>query len=75
MKNNLTQYQKDLSKLIALGESMSKDLISRSNETNEADKRIPGVFERNYQRWYTEASLLIRHVVPERHSEFESFYL
>ena len=75
MINNLYQYQKDLSELIALGESMSKNLFSRSNKTNEADKRIPGFFERNYQRWYTEASSLIRQLVPERHNEFESFYL
>nr|MBC8363367.1 hypothetical protein [Candidatus Desulfatibia profunda] len=75
MNTNLSQYQKDLSELIALGDSMSKNLFSRSNKTNEADKRIPGVFERNYQRWYTEASALIRQVVPDRHSEFESFYL
>ncbi|OPL11756.1 MAG: hypothetical protein AVO38_15615 [delta proteobacterium ML8_D] len=75
MKSNFSQYQKDLSKLIELSESMSKDLFSRSSETNETNKRIPGVFERNYQRWYTEASALIRQVVPERLSEFESFYL
>jgi hypothetical protein len=73
--NNLSQYQKDLSKLIELGESMLKDLFSRSDLTDEKDKLSHGFFEINYQRWYTEAASLLRQVLPDRHSEFESHYL
>src|SRR5260370_2383824 len=41
---------------------------------DESLKKARGSFEREYQRWYTEASAVIRQLIPDRTSEFEHLY-
>jgi hypothetical protein len=74
MTSTIFKYKDDLSKLIKLGEQMQLDLNIRSAE-KEDKKNVVGLFEKKYQRWYSEASSLIKQLMHERLSEFESFYL
>jgi hypothetical protein len=82
MTTNLDKYRKDLAALIALGDEMRTDLALRSmkekgtfkKEHKEAAKTLDGSFERNYQRWYTEASAVVRQLIPDRLDEFQSLY-
>lgn len=84
MTTNLTIYKEDLAKLIALGEKMTKDLAIRAveksgkhkidKEFKELKEKFNGAFEKNYQKWFTESSALIRQTLPDRFLEFEILY-
>jgi hypothetical protein len=37
-------------------------------------KQVSGTFLKEYQRWYTEASAVIRQLIPDRLAEFEHLY-
>lgn len=41
---------------------------------DEYFEKARGSFEREYQRWYTEASAVIRQLIPNRSAEFEYLY-
>jgi hypothetical protein len=82
MSSNLEKYKIDLEKLIKLGDEMSMDLQIRAIEREddlderfrEAKKRTGGSFEKNYQRWYTEAQAVVRQIISARLPEFEEIY-
>jgi hypothetical protein len=82
MMTNLTRYKEDLQKLIALGDMMYADLTGRhlrstgklDAKTKEQYAKVEGTFEREYQRWYTEAYSVIRQLIPDRVSEFQELY-
>jgi hypothetical protein len=82
MTTNLSRYKDDLSKLIALGDEMLLDLQGRhlletekvKPETKKKIEALRGTFEREYQRWYTEALSLIRQLAPGRLEEFQELY-
>lgn len=46
-----------------------------AKDLKELKKKINGNFEKNYQRWYSESSSLIRQIMLERINEFESYYM
>jgi hypothetical protein len=82
VSNNLDRYKNDLRKLIARGQNMTLDLHGRNpkqksklkpEEVKEIEK-LHGTFERDYQTWYTEASALIRQLLPDRLAEFQDLY-
>jgi hypothetical protein len=80
--NNLDKYKDDLDSLFKLGEKMELDLTLRSlgdqgklsEKNQEAAKNIKGCFERDYQRWYTESSAVIKQLIPDRFVEFGQLY-
>ncbi len=82
MSTNLDRYRSDLDALTKLGDTMQADLQLRyletqgklSKEEKEAAKKLQGSFERDYQRWYTEASAVVRQLIPDRVAEFENLY-
>lgn len=82
MTTNLDKYRADLKTLIDLGERMLADLYARHLEQEgrlgEAErvaaKQPQGTFEREYQRWYTEATAVVRQLIPDRLTEFEHLY-
>ena len=82
MVSNLDKYKTDLERLVKLGTSMALDLTSRTlgsteslgDEIKEALTGVEGSFESHYQRWYTEASEVIRQLIPRRIEEFETLY-
>jgi hypothetical protein len=82
MTTNLARYKSDLEKLLKLGESMARDIQLRdlaekrtlSEEERKDAKTINGMFESQYQRWYTESHAVIRQLVPDRLIEFEVLY-
>jgi hypothetical protein len=79
MPGNLDQYRRDLERLALLGEEMLIDLSLRDakveREQKQAAERVRGSFERNYQRWYTEAVAAVAQLIPGRAAEFEQLYL
>jgi hypothetical protein len=82
MTTNLDRFKRDLSKLISLGREMSFDLTFRKvdeaeelkEEIREKGEKLKGTFEKKYQLWYTEASALIKQLMPDRFLEFSQLY-
>jgi hypothetical protein len=82
MSSNLDKYQTDLNRLIRLADDMLIDLhfkgLPTDQEVNPDDielkTKYSGVFEKNYQKWYTESSAVIRQLIPDRLTEFISLY-
>ena len=84
---NLDKFKLDLDRLITEGSILERSLsleslteeskkkIAASKEGNDTLKKIEGLFRANYQNWYTQASALIKQLIPDRHSEFVSYYL
>ena len=79
MPPNLDKYRRDLSELTKLGEEMLVDLSLRKAPVEEIQPKlagqVKGSFERNYQRWYTEAGAVVGQLIPARAAEFERLYL
>jgi hypothetical protein len=82
MSTNLDKYRADLRDLTALGDQMFLDLyLQFREEEGQLDKeqiaqakKVSGTFLKEYQRWYTEASAVIRQLIPDRLAEFEHLY-
>lgn len=80
--SNIDKYKNDLDSMLQLGQKMERDLLFRCRKDlgtlEEGDEDIvrvvEGCFERDYHRWYTEACVVIKQLIPDRYSEFESFY-
>ncbi|MGE3814780.1 MAG: hypothetical protein AB7G68_06235 [Nitrospiraceae bacterium] len=45
-----------------------------NTDTKKLAEELDGTFEREYQKWYTEAHAVIRQLIPDRLSEFEELY-
>lgn len=83
MTTNIDKYKTDLDKLLTLGRAMELDLNLRHIEEEErgltgaqkkAHKEVSGKFEKEYQKWYTESSSVIKQLIPDRFKEFEYLY-
>ena len=80
MSTNLERFKNDLEKLTKLGDEMSVDLTLRNVKPEEKEEfkeviaKIKGSFEKNYQRWYTESSAVLKQLVPDRLAEFVQLY-
>jgi hypothetical protein len=83
MSNTLDRFKAELDALAKLATRMEHALLHQSPEhskslTKEEKAEVakfPRLFESSYQRWFTEASAVVRQLVPERSSEFQSYYL
>jgi len=88
MMSNLDRYKKDLDSLIADGdhlhlamqaesvpEAFQKELKKRADTevVKEFLKRLPS-FKEAYQRWYSEAKVLVKQLLPDRLTDFASHY-
>lgn len=82
MASNLERYNKDLDKLISLGQRMYLDLHLRSlkqnSKLNKAQQKtldkFEGTFESEYHNWYNQSFSIIKYLLPDRLIEFELFY-
>ena len=82
MRGNLESYKAEIKKLEKQGANMLLDLslrvpgqVARLDKKNrEIAKQVEGKFEQEYQRWYTEASAVIRQLLPDRMEEFIGLY-
>jgi hypothetical protein len=82
MSTNLDRFKADLKKLKWLGTQMTVDISLRDSgkaealdpKYHEVAKQSKGSFEKDYQRWYTEACAVIKQLVSDRFAEFVSLY-
>lgn len=82
MSSNIEKYKKDLERLIVVGKDMGRDLFMRKefegkrlSKENKAKKiKLENYFEEHYQNWFTESIYVIRQLISERLTEFESLY-
>ena len=83
MKSNIQKYKTELEALVLLGEKIKWDIQLRSqarHEELEGDHKdvyasVKDRFERDYQRWYTEAYSVIKQLLPDRLAEVEQLYV
>ena len=73
--NNIQKYKADLDALISLGEDMQFDLATRHEKGKSVSKDKTVSLEGSYQRWYTESSVVIKQLLPDRLTEFEYLYM
>src|SRR5687767_7648121 len=81
---NLSKYKEDLKKLLDTAEVMGRDLTYRTYseekvkklkaEEQDLIKKLNMFFETHYQSWYTEASAVIKQLIPDRLNEFVELY-
>jgi hypothetical protein len=82
MSDKFDRFKADLGKLIGLGAEMLLDLDYRhrgeikslKKEAEANAKQTYGSFEKDYQRWYTEACAVIKQLLPDRLLEFKQVY-
>jgi hypothetical protein len=76
MRTNLSKYKDDLERLVKIADDMLQDLeLTASRKKPRKGEAEPGsVFVSQYQSWYTEASEVIRQILPGRLNEFQSLY-
>ena len=87
MMPNLERYKKDLESLIATGEQLANSIQAECypEEFESAAKTTLGSktrafiaalppFAQVYQRWYSEAMVLIRQLLPDRLADFTNHY-
>jgi hypothetical protein len=87
--NNIEKYQNDLDKLISEGEKLFIGLNSechpedfknlmRKKYKNDDDykKEMNEIlsFSDYYQEWYSEAAVIVKHLLPERYEDFINYY-
>ena len=58
-----------------LGSRMRYENEEMKPKTREKYEEIKGSFEEKYQGWYTEATALVRQLIPDRLNEFQKLYL
>jgi hypothetical protein len=82
MAANLDKFKADLKKLLDLGDQMELDLNLRTRKKAKvldpkheaAAEKLAGSFEKSYQRWYSEASGVVKQLLPDRLQEFTQLY-
>jgi len=82
MATNLDKYRADLKGLIDLGDGMLHAIVLDSKKQDKTltteesvlTEELENLFFREYQGWYTEASAVIRQLIPDRLTEFEHYY-
>ena len=67
--NNVQKHKADFEALVKLGIELYVELSASSEDTNRAISFVQG-----YQSWYTEASAVVRQLLPERLPEFKALY-
>ncbi len=70
--NNLEKHKADLEALINLGLDVQDDLSGLSDSNQPAELTAQTLT--GYQRWYTEAYVLLEQLLPGRLTEFEQLY-
>ena len=77
MPSNLDRYKKDLVSLLTKGEDLhlaiQAEHLLQGEEAKEIRKSLP-LFTDAYQPWYSEAKALVRQLLPDRLSDFVSYY-
>lgn len=84
METNLTKYKKDIDALIVRGAKLYDGLLCELREEfGNSYNKLPKerreeiekcVFKSKYNEWYNESISLIRQLIPERLSDFQSYY-
>ena len=81
MSSNLDRFKKDLKRLSVLGQEMLFDLAAQTTEETDLPdeikkeaERLKGWLKKNYQRWFTEALVVIKQLIPDRLTEFVTLY-
>ena len=72
--NNLERYKDDLTNLIDLGARLGQALQGKSDDEETSLDDLPS-FADEYQGWYSEATALLRQVLPDRRTDFQSLYV
>ena len=73
--NDKEKYKENLRGLVALGQEMLAELRSRDDSGNQADTEASlATIEYDYQKWYTEARLVLKQLIADRLEEFDQLY-
>lgn len=72
--NNIDKFKDEFTNLGNLGKKMLSELTKRYNDDKLTAEGSEPTVENDYQRWYTEACLVMRQLLPDRLTEFEQLY-
>ncbi len=76
MSSNIEEYKQDLDRLIKKGKDLAIDLLNVVEQENKPKKvkNAGQSFHSDYESWYSEASEVIRQILPSRLDDFQSYY-
>ena len=72
--SGIQRYKDDLDALIKIGETIEADLRIRHEKGKSVSTNAAHKLEDSYQDWYTEASVVIKQILPDRLEEFQELY-
>ena len=73
--NNFQEYKAELAALVTLGREIEADILLQHKEGEDMAQETKTTPEESYQRWYTESSLVIKQLLPDRLAEFQELYM
>ena len=72
--SGIKRYKAELDALIKIGETIEADLRIRFKKGKSASTNAAHKLEDSYQNWYSEASFVIKQLLPDRLEEFHELY-
>ncbi len=72
--SGIQKYKDDLDRLIKIGETIEADLRVRYKKGKSVSTNAAHKLEDSYQNWYSEASVVIKQLLPDRLEEFQELY-
>ena len=73
--SNIQKYEADLKALVERGKKIVEDLILRHKKGEDDAGEATVSLGASYQHWYTESSIVIKQLLPDRLTEFEQLYM
>lgn len=85
MSYTIEGYKKDIERLVAKGDLLYLDMLFEckpdemkaryedEDEFEDARNKLP-VFRDEYQSWYSEAKVIVKHLLPDRLEDFMKYY-
>ena len=72
--SGIQKYKDDLDALIRIGETIEADLSVRHEKGKSVSTNAAHKLEDSYQNWFSEASVVIKQLLPDRLEEFQELY-
>ena len=72
--SNIERYRTELRELVEVGNELLKLISKRDENGNIVPNESGTSFWEQYHGWYTQAYVIVKHLIPDRLEEFEQLY-